>query len=230
MSHFSVRHLTSVAKLLLGKMWSKSFVSVQNWLPWFVKEDSLTKERTSFCYISMCQITYVPSLCSVIMWKQTDLTTSCEDITQPSPPWGQAGVGAGTAADSQRHHSEEAGSKARRLHQEEPPSLLCPPGALHDAEECRCWRHLTCADQGTVVVQGPQVGPRQWQEGVEFVEVIPEPRPREDWSNDDVAERMADEATERWEGSMWVSAGQQQPRRRCARSTRGEPASSSLRI
>ena len=37
---------------------------------------------------------------------------------------------------------------------------------------------------------------------MEFVEVIPEPRPREDRSNDDVAERMADEATERWEGSM----------------------------
>ena len=88
------------------------------------------------------------------------------------------------------------GSPRKSLH-------LCSalPWALHDAEGCRCWRCLTCADQGTVVVQGPQVGPRQRQEGVEFVEVIPEPGPREDRPDDDVAERMADEAAERREGS-----------------------------
>ena len=67
MSHFSVRHFTTVAKLLVGRMWSKSFVSVQNWLPWFVREDSLTKKRTSICYVLMSQITHVPSICSVIM-------------------------------------------------------------------------------------------------------------------------------------------------------------------
>lgn len=45
------------------------------------------------------------------------------------------------------------------------------------------------------------MGPGQRQEGVEFVEVIPEPGPREDRPDDDVAEGMADEAAERRGGS-----------------------------
>lgn len=36
--------------------------------------------------------------------------------------------------------------------------------------------------------------PRQRQERVEFVEVIPEARPREDRPDDDVAQGVADEA------------------------------------
>lgn len=35
---------------------------------------------------------------------------------------------------------------------------------------------------------------------MEFVEVIPEPGPCEDRSDDDVAKRMANEAVERWKG------------------------------
>lgn len=76
------------------------------------------------------------------------------------------------------------------------------------------WTHLTCADQGTVVVQGPQVRPGQRQESVQFVEVIPEPGPSKDRSDDDVAERMANEAGKREiiqvsvtpQTSWWTSA------------------------
>lgn len=63
---------------------------------------------------------------------------------------------------------------------------------------------LTCTDQGTVVVQGPEVRPGQRQERVQLAEVIPEAGPRQDRADDNVAQRMANEAGWRQKQCGWA--------------------------
>lgn len=53
---------------------------------------------------------------------------------------------------------------------------------------------LTCADQGAVVVQRSQVGARQREEGVQPGQVAAEAGPRQHRADDDVPQRVADEA------------------------------------
>lgn len=53
---------------------------------------------------------------------------------------------------------------------------------------------FTCADQRAVVVQRSQVWPRQREESVQFGQVAAEARPRQHRADDDVPQRMADEA------------------------------------
>lgn len=60
-------------------------------------------------------------------------------------------------------------------------------------------RGLTCADQRAAVVQRPQVRPRQRQEGVQLGQVAAEARPGQHRADDDVPQRMADEAAGRKE-------------------------------
>lgn len=56
---------------------------------------------------------------------------------------------------------------------------------------------LTCADQRAVVVQRSQVGARQREESVQFGQIAAEARPRQHRADDDVPQRVADEAVGR---------------------------------
>lgn len=67
-----------------------------------------------------------------------------------------------------------------RLVQESVKTSLCPG--------------FTCADQRAVVVQRSQVWPRQREESVQFGKIAAEARPRQHRADDDVPQRMANEA------------------------------------
>lgn len=58
-------------------------------------------------------------------------------------------------------------------------------------------RGLTCADQCAVVVQRSQVWPWQREESVQFGQIAAEARPRQHRADDDVPQRVADEAVGR---------------------------------
>lgn len=93
-------------------------------------------------------------------------------------------------------------SQVTRVHGERRrPPLPAPPRV---AGRGAGLEGLTCTDQGTVVVQGPEVRPGQRQERVQLAEVIPEAGPRQDRADDNVAQRMANEAGWRQKQCGWA--------------------------
>lgn len=87
----------------------------------------------------------------------------------------------------------------------------------------------TCTDQRAAVVQRPQVRPRQRQEGVQLAEVTPEPGPRQDGADDDVAERVADEAAQAETGRVRVTPRPAAGHRRAGGPGLSRPAPTRLR-
>lgn len=124
---------------------------------------------------------------------------SAEDVTrhQPAPR---------TPPDASRRrgrHQTPAGAEDAGRRAAAPPPSGCRGTGPGEGP--------TCTDQGAAVVQRPQVRPRQRQEGVQLAEVTPEPGPRQDGADDDVAERVADEAAQAETGRVrvtpWPTAG-----------------------